>query len=553
MNKVNGDTYGCDVGNGFGMISVLSKNDQEPHPVLPALRNLNDKEGMPTAVYFTPPEGDPVMVFDRTAGSAEAKIARDPAHGVRAVKTRLREGVLHLPGIEGALSPYDAYAAIARDLVKLGNYQRALEGEAPIYRMVLAYPSALMQYDTYLDILDGMQRSIESVELDGHRLEVAARIPEPAAAAIDYLHKLQTDGIIGGDEFCAIVYDLGFGTFDVAAVTARAQGDPFDVWASDGLPDVGGKDFDRRLYDELAGQLSREYGYEPASDQERETLRRLAVEAKCQLTDNETWSGEHQSHRGDGAFMELEVTRGRFEEITRDLLLQTVEKTAAMIEAQRAEGRRIDAIVLSGGASQMPMVRTALEALAGDSVPIHLFRPGQAVSFGAARYARGIAQAEETPDDASSDTGARDEGRSAQDAMGALNPVATLRAPHDYGVLMETGKPLRGFVHFGIESGASLPAAVTIEEFPCPASPYDVRLYRVAPDAIPPRARSNPHWFTAAPQYCQNLRRLHFNVPAPGTYRLRMKVDANNTVAVTLENDAGWHETHSTAERFERS
>ena len=524
------DIFGCDIGNGFAFVSLIPGPDSDAQPMLPVSRDLNPNEGMPTAAYVTPPGADPILVYDADRGTAARSIRRDPAHGVRAVKTHLRRASLEMDGLDSPLSPYAVYGAAARDLVRLGNLQRAADGLPPIYRLVLTYPAAFSNYSDELEILNRMQAAVEAVRLDNHPLQVVGRLPEPAAVAIDYLyymqHQLPEGQRLKDDQFTVLVFDLGHGTFDVAVVTARSKGEPYQVWASDGLPDVGGKDFDARLMDELLEMMQQE-GYQLRDAQEREELLREAVAAKHELSRDEEAVVRHQNRR-NGSYMELTITRARFEEITRDLLLQAVEKTQQMLQDQLARGRTVDSIVLSGGASQMPMVRRALEAYIQPAVPVQPpFRPSRAVSFGAARYGLGLSVQ-------------KSEGRKKEKdpTPAPPNPVAQLYTRHSYGVLVETADVMEGKVQILLPAETPLPATATLEEYWTGRGRMDCRVYR-------PRARTQVS--VLEPDKCVNLRWLHFDLP-PDTYRLTLTVDPNYNIIARLEGRNGTVHTASTAE-----
>ena len=520
------EIYGCDIGNGFGFLSLLDTDggDRDPVPMLPIPRDpqdMNINEGMPTAAYVVPPDGAEIRVYDPDKGSASRDIRRDPTGCVRAVKTRLREESIRLPGRTSPVSPFAIYGAVARDLIRLGNRQRVQDQRDPIYEMVMTYPASFANYDKGLELLNQMQASIQAVEVDGHPLRVAGRLPEPAAVAIDYLYYLQhqapKEQRLAGDEFTAVVYDLGHGTFDTAAVTARSVGEPYQVWDTDGLPDVGGKDFDTRLLQELTEILAREHGYTPVNDQDREDLLREAVEAKHELSQQEEAVVQHLN-RKDGSYLEVSLTRTRFEEITRDMVMDTLTKIQEIVDAQTAAGRTIQAIVLSGGASQMPMVRRALEEYIQPRLPVHLFRPSKAVSFGAARYATGlIGDPEPTPN--------TDSDRESTPKP-IPNRVAQLYTKYSYGVLIEEPGELEGEVRILLDSRTPLPASSISIDFPCTAGRADCKIYR-------PREQGGSVR-TLQPEDCINLVWLHFDVPEAGTYSLDLTVDANYDITVTL-------------------
>lgn len=79
----------------------------------------------------------------------------------------------------------------------------------------------------------------------------------------------------------------------------------------------------------------------------------------------------------------VEMTRAQFEDLTKHLIEQTIERTSAVLEAARALGvARIDQLLLVGGSSKMPVVKRRLKEVFG--LEGELYRPDQSVAEGAA-------------------------------------------------------------------------------------------------------------------------------------------------------------------------
>ena len=378
------EIFGCDIGNGFCCISLLEKSRNDPRRMLPA---KIDRNGMPSVAYVTPPNGDKIEVFSGSSAIDKYK-KRAPEYLVHAIKTRLEESDIDVCGI--TVRTDVIYSAVVRDLIILGNEQRRNMGMEPIYDIVFTFPAA---YTNDLSIVNKMENSIKNIVIDGKHINVMARLPEPAAVAIDYLYYMQniapSNIRIQKKEFTVLVYDLGHGTFDTAVVTARSKGEPFQLHIKDGLSNVGGKNFDDALYNEICGILSSKYNVVPQNSVEREAIRNVAVNIKHKLTDSE--EVVENIGIGDG-YHEIVVTRRRFEQLTEDLILQTMQMVADVLENAKQKRISIDAVVLSGGASQMPIVKNSLdEMLEDEKIPVRVYRPSEAVSFGAARYAKGFA------------------------------------------------------------------------------------------------------------------------------------------------------------------
>jgi len=96
----------------------------------------------------------------------------------------------------------------------------------------------------------------EAGELAG--LNVLMIINEPTAAALAFgVNQLGKDQTV-------FVFDLGGGTFDVTILDIK--GNEIDMVASDGDPELGGKDWDDVLVSYCSSQFREKYGKDPQDD-----------------------------------------------------------------------------------------------------------------------------------------------------------------------------------------------------------------------------------------------------------------------------------------------
>ncbi len=382
QNNTRGPVIGCDIGNAYAYASVARGRTADPLPLMPA---EIDKAGMPTEARISVDGEVNVYPVDRSTAARKGGT-------VAAVKRMLDLVSIPLPCSKQPVSPFKVYSTIARDLVRTANETAVNKGLPATYNVVFTYPAAFYSPE-YLDLLNAMQASIESMEVGGNRLKVLGRLPEPAAAAIQYLNYIQHVAPksirFRGDELNVLVYDLGHGTFDLALVTARSDV-TYDLHKAVGDDTVGGLDFDEAIYEELCAQLYRTYHYKPAAEWAKRELMRIAREAKLELcTDGvEEYPVRFTVFLNDEEqTLETTITRARFEEISSPLLQRTLAMTAEMLAFADQEHIRVDRIILTGGASQMPMVRRSLQELVGDRFTIEEpYQPSRAISFGAALF-----------------------------------------------------------------------------------------------------------------------------------------------------------------------
>ncbi len=521
---------GCDIGNGYGYISVLQDSEADPRPLLPVRGGLA-KIGMPTAAYVVPPDGDEIEVF-RNGKPAEIKYKRKTGQLIRAVKTRFKEGSIAVPGISRPVDAGRIYAAAARDLILLAEDVLPTLNMEPIYDVVFTFPASFSDDSALLDM---MQRNIESIEINGERIHVSGRLPEPAAVAIDYLHYMQhaapEDVRIDSNRYTVLVYDLGHGTFDTAVVTAESDGVPYKLHSKAGLAEVGGKNFDQILYDEILRELQEQHGFAPHNDTQRENIRRAAVDAKIALSDREAHTVSVMND--DGAYCEVDITRERFEELSQHLIFQTLELVQSVLDEAASNGIEIDGIVLSGGASQMPMVKNNLEELAEGAFPISLYRPSEAVSFGAARFAYGIPQ---SADDGSSAPGSDNEkGRKAAPQTASekkpANRIIEQLTDCCYGIWMPAEGKLEGEIRFVIQPGKSRPAVSEAVSLRSESERVVIKVYR--------SKEKNKAMEAASADDCESMLWIPFNVQPGAVCEVTVTALENYDIQVDLVSDKG--------------
>ncbi len=219
-------------------------------------------------------------------------------------------------------------------------------------------------------------------------LDVIDILDEPTAAALAYSFQTQRGGggslvqSLGSAEQTVLVYDLGGGTFDVTVV--RLSGRRFQCLGIEGDVRLGGKDWDERIVDFVAGKFQEQHGSDPrANPQSATNLNAAAERAKRNLSKlpQTTITCNH-----DGRVLTVPLTRTEFETMTRDLLIRT-RLTAQQVVRQAGLGwEQIDRVLLVGGSTHMPMTRQMLQELTGKP-PDSSLAVSEVVAYGAALHA----------------------------------------------------------------------------------------------------------------------------------------------------------------------
>lgn len=208
-------------------------------------------------------------------------------------------------------------------------------------------------------------------------LTVLEIINEPTAAALFY-------GCTRSSENKTImVYDLGGGTFDVTIM--RVSADKIEVICSDGDHELGGKRWDDALIDYLFDQFCQKENYDGEFDIYMQQNFRLKVEEmKKKLSFKEISSDVFEI---DGKRTRLEVTRKEFDEITKVLLNESLNKTNEVLKVAKRKGYdEIDEVLLVGGSTRMVQVKNIMYEKFGKE-KVKVVEPDEAVAKGAAIYA----------------------------------------------------------------------------------------------------------------------------------------------------------------------
>jgi molecular chaperone DnaK (HSP70) len=374
-------------------------------------RVLVDREGhalVPSVVRF---EGDARVVVGR---GAKASAAEFPASTIASVKRLMGRSLadaskdiaflayrvvagergtarVRVPSESGPpreLSPEEVSAHILAELKRLAEDSLGHE----VRRVVVTVPA----------YFDDAQRQATRVAAQLAGLDAVRIVPEPTAAALAYGVGLWRSGG-SRTERHVCVYDLGGGTFDVSilrispAVDA-GESDFYEVLAIGGDTRLGGDDADHLLM----GLFAREIGALDGRDEHailgdasvRARLRDAAEGAKIALSGAEvTRVRVEAALRQPGASAyERELSRREFEALISPLVDRTLGHCAGALRDARAKGlgaatpdapaHGLDAVILVGGSTRIPLVRERVGAFFGIE-PYVALDPERVVALGA--------------------------------------------------------------------------------------------------------------------------------------------------------------------------
>jgi molecular chaperone DnaK len=219
-------------------------------------------------------------------------------------------------------------------------------------------------------------------------IEVLDILDEPTAAALAYSFQAPLGGgprpldLLDDAEQTLLVYDLGGGTFDVTLV--RLAGHNFQTLAIEGDVRLGGKDFDDRIVEHVAGQFQKQTGVDPRSDPL--TMTNLAASAERAKRTLSKLPQTTVTCMHGGRVATVPLARTEFETLTRDLLVRTRLTTQQVLRQANLTWEQVDRILLVGGSTHMPMTGRMLQELTGKA-PDNTLAVSEVVARGAALHA----------------------------------------------------------------------------------------------------------------------------------------------------------------------
>jgi Fe-S protein assembly chaperone HscA len=203
-------------------------------------------------------------------------------------------------------------------------------------------------------------------------LEVLRLVNEPTAAALAYGLDKRHDGVVA-------VYDLGGGTFDISIL--RLHDGIFEVLATNGDTHLGGDDIDNLLLRIALEDIQSEWGEDVSSKPDAvQLLRRAVIQAKEALSFAPAATIDLQY--GDRRY-QRKIDIALYNRLIQPIVERTLGPCRDCIKDSGVAVEEIDEVVLVGGSTRIPLVRTAVENLFRKRPHTEL-NPDEVVALGAA-------------------------------------------------------------------------------------------------------------------------------------------------------------------------
>ena len=358
---------GIDLGTTNSLIAIVRTDTHEPI----ALKEIDGLTLVPSIVHFdahgNTTVGNPakelliaepertIYSVKRLMGKAYKDVGRDAGFFAYNIIDDDTDALVKIQVGQKFYSPIELSSYILKELKKRAEHIL----KTTISKAVITVPAYFNDAQR--------QATRDAGRLAG--LDVLRIINEPTAASLAY-----GLGAKQNEEKTIAVYDLGGGTFDISVLTI--SNGIFEVLSTNGDTYLGGDDMDNLLvkhWQQLLGVGDAELTGNKSLAQQ---FRMQAEHAKKHLTNNEVFEGMINEHS-------VRITRPDFNALIQPLVDRTITACANALRDAGVKKEQIDAVVMVGGSTRVPLVKDSVRDFFGQEVHDKL-NPDEVVALGAA-------------------------------------------------------------------------------------------------------------------------------------------------------------------------
>lgn len=347
-------------------------------------------DGRETRVWKSPEQNDvtPSAIYiDRRGNKFVGRRAYDQAvRNERSAAVGFKRVMgtstpIRLPAVDITLTPEECSAEVLRTLY--GYLPEEMRND-PDSGTVITVPAAFNQ----------MQKDATMQAANMADLGRVALMQEPVAAVMSAMRIRQGDGIF-------VVYDIGGGTLDIAV--AESLGGRVSLLAHGGIAMCGGRDFDRRIFDQIIHPWLMENYSLPddfRTSQEYERLpalcRDAAEKAKIELSAKEStvinlFDSDLQMKDRDGKelYLDIPISRNELDKLIDGQVRETIVAAREIIAKTGLSPHDLERIVFIGGPANYKPLRDIVSFELGIPGSFDI-NPMTAVAEGASLFAESI-------------------------------------------------------------------------------------------------------------------------------------------------------------------
>lgn len=382
---------GLDMGNSRIFCAFIADMDMEtrrggtPHSLLPNESRYNS--GIPSTYFYSKRRGEAIgaaalasspranqrnLIKRRvyqTKDVEEKKIVNN-VEVIEKKKVRDNKEV-----IDGKTVCYDdVFTQLVEHAVRIANEVLYTNFRQTTNLISLAYPA----HFNHAELAFLISLAQKATLADGRHVEVVRTVPEPVAAALSELGENPTDQ---PDQTVAVI-DTGAGTTDFCIASVHladlsGKVDFYDILATNGYR-TAGNEFTNVMLDLIRSKAGNSLDSTPEY-----ILFNEAERMKIELSSTDIVYADLTD--ATGVPLDIAVTLKEYETAAAALVNQMV--TILGETMKDAKGHKPDKIILTGGQSQMPMLRRVIaEKYPEYKGKILCWQPQRAIAFGAARY-----------------------------------------------------------------------------------------------------------------------------------------------------------------------